>query len=49
MMEQAVSDDPEIIDWDVEIEPPPRRREVVNVRFVQGEYRKPRIVEEPEA
>jgi hypothetical protein len=38
----------ETVDWDVQIEQlPPRRSEQILVRFVQGSYRPPRIVDDP--
>lgn len=44
----GTDDELETIDWDVKIEQlPPRRSEQVVVRFIQGSYRKPRIVTEP--
>jgi len=41
--------EPEMVDWDVRIEQlPPRRSEQVVVRFTQGSYRSPRIIDDPE-
>lgn len=40
---------PETIDWDVRIETvAPRRSEWIAAEFVEGSYRKPRIVDDPE-
>ena len=39
----------ETINWDVKIEQlPPRRSEQVVVKFIQGSYRPPRIIDNPE-
>lgn len=38
----------ETLDTDTVVMPPPRRSEKVVVRFTQGSYRKPRIVDDPE-
>ena len=39
----------ETVDWDVQIEQlPPRPSEQVVATFVQGHYRPPRIVDDPE-
>lgn len=46
---EDVEEEIETIDWDVKIEQlPPRHSEQVVVRFTQGSYRPPRIVDDPE-
>lgn len=44
-----IEEDLEIIDWDVHIDQlPPRHSETVVVKFTEGSYRPPRIVDNPE-
>ena len=44
MTHNAVRGELETVDWDVQIEQlPPRRSELIVVRFTQGSYRPPRI------
>lgn len=39
----------EVVDWDVQIEQlPPRPSQQIVVRFIQGSYRPPRIIDDPE-
>ncbi len=39
----------ETVDWDVHIEtPPPRPSQTLTVRFVQGDYRRPKISDDPQ-
>ena len=46
---ENVREELETVDWDVQIEQlPPRRSEQVVVRFKQGSYRPPRIIDDPE-
>ncbi len=49
MRRKSMADENHDVDWDVRIEKPPLRpSEQVVVRFIQGSYRPPRIVEDPE-
>jgi len=46
---ENVREELETVDWDVQSEQlPPRRSEQVVVRFKQGSYRPPRIIDDPE-
>ena len=46
---ESLEADIEIVDWDIRIEtPPPRPSQHVVVRFQEGSYRLPRIVDDPE-
>lgn len=47
--DDAGNEEIEMIDWDVRIEPlPARPSEQIQIRFIQGGYRAPRIIDDPE-